>query len=229
MTLTDIIKLQKPCEGLEDVFISSLTYNDLQTSEFNVIKNEIKTIKEKSYLFEYNILIKEDLIKYKDSDYLGLLSWKFRFKTGLNKNMLFNLLKEKNYQEYDIINLCPKLPEPYLEFTEQQHKGFRELFDLVCSDLELEVKEPKHTIYSNFFIAKRDTFKAYQELLIKAIELLETKYKDLAWRDSGYKGLSKENLKKYTELEYYTFHTFILERLMSVWIDNEKIKTLDLL
>ena len=143
--------------------------------------------------------------------------------------MLFNLLKEKNYQNYDIINLCEDLPKPYLEFTEDSHKGFRKLFDLICNDLELKVKEPKHHIYSNFFIAKRDTFKSYQDLLIKSIELLENKYKDLAWRDSGYIGLNKENLKKYTGLDYYPFHAFILERLMSLWIDNENIKTLNLL
>jgi hypothetical protein len=29
-------------------------------------------------------------------------------------------------------------------------------------------------------------------------------------------------------MTYYPFHTFILERLLSVWIDNKRISTLDL-
>jgi hypothetical protein len=103
-----------------------------------------------------------------------------------------------------------------------------ELFTNICTDLGLKVSEPKHTIYSNFFIAKKDTFTEYKELLIKAIDLLETKYKEAAWKDSGYKALSADKLKIVTGLDYYTMHTFILERLLSVWIDNKEIKTLDI-
>ena len=56
-----------------------------------------------------------------------------------------------------------------------------------------------------------------------------TKYKKEAWEDSGYKALTSERLKQVTGLEYYPMHTFILERLLSVWIDNKELKTLDLI
>jgi hypothetical protein len=146
----------------------------------------------------------------------------------MNKRVLFNLLKEKNYTHYEVINLCEPLSKPYLELSEINHVGFMELFTNICTDLGLKVSEPKHTIYSNFFIAKKSIFIEYQNLLRQAVELLETKYKEAAWIDSGYKGLPKERLKEATGLDYYTMHTFILERLLSVWIDNKNIKTLDL-
>lgn len=218
-----IQRLNKPIE-LTDIDIYGVCFKDSQNTEYNRIDNKVRTIAEKSYLFEYNVIFNTPL----SNDYLSVLSWKFRSKTGMNKRILYNLLKEKKYQDYDIINLCAPLPIPYLQFSENNHKGFMDLFTSICTDLGLKVAEPKHVIYSNFFIAKNTIFAEYKELLIKAIELLETKYKNKAWEDSGYKGLAKDKLKLVTGLDYYTMHTFILERLMSVWIDNKGIKTLDL-
>lgn len=208
-----------------NIDIHGICFKDTQNTEYHRVDNKVSTIAEKSYLFEYNVILDTPIV----NDYTGFLSWKFRAKTGMNKRVLFNLLLDKHYWNYDVINLCEPLPKPYLEFTELKHKGFMELFPNLCTDLGLKVSEPKHTIYSNFFIAKKDVFIEYQELLKKAIELLETKYKKEAWNDSGYKGLPKERLKEATELDHYTFHTFILERLISVWIDNKGIKTLDLI
>jgi hypothetical protein len=208
-----------------NIDIHGICFNETQNTEYHRIDNKVSTIAEKSYLFEYNVILGTDIV----NDYTGFLGWKFRAKTGMNKRVLFNLLLDNHYWNYDIINLCEPLPKPYLEFTENNHKGFIELFTNLCMDLHLTVKEPKHTIYSNFFIAKKEIFIEYQALLKNAIELLETEYVDLAWKDSGYVGLGTKRLKLATGLEYYTFHTFILERLLSVWIDNKNIKTLDLI
>jgi hypothetical protein len=208
-----------------NIDIHGICFNETQNTEYHRIDNKVSTIAEKSYLFEYNVILGTDIV----NDYTGFLGWKFRAKTGMNKRVLFNLLLDNHYWNYDIINLCEPLPKPYLEFTENNHKGFIELFTNLCMDLHLTVKEPKHTIYSNFFIAKKEIFIEYQALLKNAIELLETKYKEQAWKDSGYVGLGTKRLKLATGLEYYTFHTFILERLLSVWIDNKNIKTLDLI
>ncbi len=208
-----------------NVDIYGICFKYTQNTEYKRIDNKVSTIAEKSYLFEYNVILNTPIV----NDYTGFLSWKFRAKTGMNKRVLFNLLLDNHYWNYEVINLCEPLPKPYLEFTEENHKGFMELFTKLCTDLGLKVSEPKHTIYSNFFIAKKYIFIEYQELLKKAIELLETKYKTEAWQDSEYKGLPKERLKEATGLEHYTFHTFILERLLSVWIDNKGIKTLNLI
>jgi hypothetical protein len=208
-----------------NIDIHGICFNETQNTEYHRIDNKVSTIAEKSYLFEYNVILGTDIV----NDYTGFLGWKFRAKSRLNKRVLFNLLLDNHYWNYDIINLCEPLPKPYLEFTENNHKGFMELFVNLCADLGLKVSEPRHTIYSNFFIAKKEIYIEYQNLLRQAIELLETKYKEQAWKDSGYVGLGTKRLKLATGLEYYTFHTFILERLLSVWIDNKNIKTLDLI
>ncbi|MFN5833975.1 MAG: hypothetical protein ACK459_09605 [Akkermansiaceae bacterium] len=218
-----IQSLNKPTDLNIDIY--GICFKDSQNTEYKRIYNKVCTIAEKSYLFEYNVILNTSIV----NEYAGFFSWKFRAKTGMNKRVLFNLLLDNHYWNYEVINLCEPLPKPYLEFSETNHKGFIDLFTSICADLGLKVNEPKHTIYSNFFIAKKDVFIEYQELLKKAIELLETKYKKEAWNDSGYKGLPKERLKEATGLDHYTFHTFILERLMSVWIDNKNIKTLDLI
>ena len=208
-----------------DLDIYGICFKDTQNTEYHRIDNKVSTIAEKSYLFEYNVILNTEIV----SDYTGFFSWKFRAKTGMNKRVLFNLLTDNHYWNYEVINLCEPLPKPYLEFSETNHPGFMELFTAICGDLGLKVSEAKHTIYSNFFIAKKEVFIAYQNLLRQAVELLEGKYKEQAWNDSGYKALTSERLKEVTGLDYYPMHTFILERLMSVWIDNKGIKTLNLI
>lgn len=205
---------------MDSLKIYSIVYNSAQIVEYNTYFNSINTIERKSYLFEYNVLI--DIINNFniDDEYLGIFSHKFPFKSGLFKKKLYWLLK--NNPNFDIYGLCPqKLRGQYLDFSETVHPGFKELFYPLCEDLGLKVKEPKNIIYSNFVIMKTSIYENYVNNIIKpAIYLLETKYKDLAWKDSNYKGLPKNQLKLYTELDYYPMIPFVLERLISIFIDN---------
>lgn len=212
---------------MKNIKIYSIVYNDEQVIEYQRYDNShIKTIKDLSYLFEYSCII--DIIdNFKiDDDYLGIFSHKFPFKTGLFKKKLYWLLE--NNPNYDIYTFCShrvKLKGKYLEFTEKVHPGFLDLFNKLCNDLGLVVKEPKYIVYSNFFIAKTKIYKEYVNEIIKpAIELLETKYKQEVWQDSNYKGLEKDKLKQYTGLDYYPFYTFLCERLFSIWIENKNYK-----
>jgi len=184
--------------------------------------SRIQTIEDKSYLFEYNPIV--DIVDNHDvkEDYLGIFSWKFPFKSGLFKKKLLWLMK--NNPDYDVYSMCNvPFKNGYLEFTEKYHPGFMDIFKPLCQDLALTVKEPKNPIYSNFFIMKTELYKDYVDTIIKpAIELLETKYKDLVWKDAKYTaGLKPENLKTFTGLDYYPFHTFVLERLVNQYIDNK--------
>jgi hypothetical protein len=216
---------------LVDVEVTSIVYDKGQHHYFKkeYDNSHIKSVEQQSYLFEYNPMI--ELSKsFTDDKYYGVFSWKFNYKTGHTKNTLYNAMVKKHFKRYDIINICQPLPEPYLEFTEHQHQGFTELFEMVCKDLGLVVNEPKHTIYGNFFIAKGSVYKRYvNEVIIRAVQLMETKYKTIIFRDANYSsGLTSDKLYEKIGMTYYPFHTFILERLLSVWIDNKRISTLDL-
>ena len=207
--------------------IYSIVYDKNQIAEYEKYDNShIKTIEQRSYFFEYNVLM--DVIDNHNiaEDYLGIFSYKFPMKTGLFKKKLFKILEQN--PNYDIYTFCSnrvKLKGKYLEFTEKVHPGFLDLFNKLCNDLGLVVKEPKYIVYSNFFIAKTEIYKEYMNEIIKpAIELLETKYKQEVWQDSNYKGLEKDKLKQYTGLDYYPFYTFLCERLFSIWIENKNYK-----
>jgi hypothetical protein len=207
----------------------SIIYDSVQRAEYKEYDNShIKTIEQGSYLFEYNPM-RELAPTFNDRDYYGIFSWKFRFKTGLNSLSLPYFLNKNNFEKYDIITMCYQIGQPYLEFTENQHKGFMDLFTKVCNRLNIEVKEPTNVVYANQFITKGKIYKEFLKVVNSAIDLLEMDYLEDAFQDSGYKGLPPKELKEKTGLEYYTFHTFILERLFSVWIEDKNFKILNLL
>lgn len=209
-------------ESKKDLY--SITYSQDQDVEYKRINNRISTVQDKSYLFEYNKIIEyhECWETYSKDSYLGFFSHKFPHKTGFYKKYVEDVLDN---EDSDVVIFCKQHPN-YLAWTEEQHPGFTNIFEKVCSKLNLEIPSDMPTIYSNFFAAKANVYKDYVEVLKKAIDIMETdqEIKDLCWNDSGYKtGLNQADLKKYTGLDYYPFHTFILERLMSVWIINKKL------
>lgn len=202
----------------------SITYSPTQDVEYKRITNRISTIEEKSYLFEYNKIIEytECWETYSKDSYLGYFSHKFPHKTGFYKKYVEDIL---NNEDSDVVIFCKQMPN-YLIWSESQHPGLINILRRICDKLELNINGEKPTVYSNFFAAKANVYKEYVELLKKAIWIMEndSEIRELCWKDSGYKaGLNSEDLKKYTGLDYYPFHTFILERLISVWIVNKQL------
>jgi hypothetical protein len=213
---------KKSTTSVSEHNLFSIVYTDLQDVEYLKIQNKISTIKDKSYLFEYNPIIKK-IDKFTSGDtYTAFFSHKFPQKTGFYKKYVEDILDN---EDSDVVIFCQQSPV-YLEWSELQHPGLMNILTKVCDKLGLDIKGDKPTVYSNFFSAKADVYKEYVELLKKAIDIMETdpEIKELCWKDSSYKtGLNTEDLKKYTGLDYYPFHTFILERLMSIWIVNKKL------
>lgn len=208
-----------------DLEIYGIVYDENQATEFIRYDNSgIKTVEQKSYLFEYNVM-RNIIEKAEDDKYYGLFSWKFPIKTGVTKKLLLKLLDEIEFRKYDVINLSPNIfGGNYLRFSYEQHPGLKELLNLVCNDLGLKVREPENVVFSNFFIAKGNTYKKFlNDVINPAINLMETKYFGLAMKDANYKsGLSPEELKDKTGMTYYTFQTFVCERLLSIWLENNK-------
>lgn len=167
-----------------------------------------------------------------ENNYTGVFSWKFPLKTGLSKEMVHHLIKDETV---DVISFCGQEFKAkdgrafkYLEFTEIVHPGFMEGFNILCDYLGFKVQEPRCVIYSNFWVAKHEIYVDYvNNTLIPAIEFLEREEnKWFTWRDAGYDkkgGLKKEDLKKYTGLDYYPMIIFLLERLPSIWVDNKNL------
>jgi len=202
----------------DNLRIYSIVYKPEQVSEYLRYDNShIKTPDQKSYLFEYNPII--DIIDNHniEEEYLGIFSHKFHVKTGIMRKKL--LLYFQNSPGYDFYNFSKLtgIREFRPNFENESHPGFDDIFIPLCQDLGLSSSLSNDLIYENFFITKTEIYKDYVNNIIKpAIELLETKYKQLAWRNAVY--LPNKNLFRDTGLEHYTFHTFILERLVNQFI-----------
>lgn len=213
--------LERSPEGFNhDLY--SITYSPNQDVEYKRIANRISTIEEKSYLFEYNKIIEytECWETYNKDSYLGFFSHKFPHKTGFYKKYVEEIL---NNEDSDVVIFCKQIPD-YLNWSEAQHPGLLSILRKVCTKLGLGIEHGIPVVYSNFFVAKAEAYKEYVEVLKKAIDIMETdsEIKELCWKNTNYiGGLDSDQLFKYTGLKYYTFHTFVLERLISIWISNK--------
>lgn len=208
----------------ESLHVYGITYDDSQYTQFTKYDNShIRTLEQHSNYFEYNVLMDiVDNTTISDDEYLGIFSYKFTQKNNISLKLLDKSFRELKKTNPDVIGLAASgLQGSYLAFSEKNHPGFLELFLPLCADLGLKVTEPSKVIYSNYFLSTVKFYKFYVNNIIRpAIELLETKYRDLAYRDANYNGLSPEKLKEYTGMDKYDFITFQLERLLSVYLEN---------
>jgi hypothetical protein len=208
--------------------LRTIVYDDSQIeyAQFQVYKNYgINSVEKKSYLFEHNVMI--SLVEESDPNtYVGLFSHKFADKTGISTNTILNFMS--SHLESPVFTFCPTLHLPYIKHTEVNHKGFTELFKEVLENVRfgeetygkfIHKLDKIPTIYSSFFIAKKSIYYDFIETLLKpAIEYMERKENMARFMvDSGYIGLHKDTLKKYTGLDHYPMITFIVERLFSVY------------
>lgn len=211
---------------MKDVRIYNIIYSQEHPCEHMCYDNsQIRTVEQKSYLFEWNPII--DIVdNHLDSfseNYLGIFSWKFSLKTGIFRKKLEWIL-DKN-PNYDVYNFCRPLRYPYLFFTEQVHPGFLKRFTVILNHLDIPYCEPKTVVYSNFFLCKKEIYKDFVDNWIKtSIDLMENdeEFKQLCFEKCDYKGLPPEKLKEFTGLEYYPWMTFLLERLFSFYLEQHQ-------
>jgi hypothetical protein len=89
---------------LDNLEVHTITYDKNQVASYIPYDNSaVRTIEQKSYLFEYNPIL--NLSKdFQDDKYYGIFSWKFENKTGLTKQVLYKTLMQKKYQDFEKYN-----------------------------------------------------------------------------------------------------------------------------
>jgi hypothetical protein len=214
--------------------IYNIVYDDGQPSQYERYDNShIKTPAQKSYLFEYNPII--DIVDNHsiEEDYLGIFSYKFANKFSFNgKPITKDALRHRleSSPGFDVYGLSKLSSVKFFgfDFIEIVHPGFFDIFFPLCEDLGLSKEEPDFMINSNFFVTKKEIYHDYVNDVIKpAIYLLDGKYKELAWRKCKYE-TGNTNIMQLTGLPCYTFHTFILERLMAQYCKTKGFRTINL-
>jgi len=222
----------------DNLKIYSIVYSPEQICEYEKYDNShIRTLKQKSWRFEYNVIL--DIVDKnpEGNEYLGIFSYKFPFKTQLSSKIIYGLFNEVMAldRKLDLINLSPvywKSGEEYMKFSDTQHPNLINLLKMCLDKLEKPYfSNPKTIIYSNYFLLKKELYKEYVEKWIKpCLEYMETEIWDIVNVDSTYKsGLSKEQLKEYTGSEIYNMTTFILESLIFQIVEFKHLRTQSIL
>lgn len=186
-----------------------------------------------SVYFE-NDLLKDFYYNNKiDSDYFGILSWRFNSKNG------FAFQPEMIDGDSDIY-VFEGLIQSHDVFYDsiKCHPYFMDIFKKVLQNLKIDVTiKPMLGLYQNATIAKQAVFKKYmEEYLLPTMEFLNNLDKRFPeinqklWADAKYKydPALTERLHQQTGKPYYTYHTFICERLWSVFylMNDYKLKVI---
>lgn len=196
---------------------------------------------EKLWRFENNAII--DIVENKNLegvDYLGILSWKFKQKTGLSRQRLEELFHDNVNEQPDVFNLSPFLGNNiaglgcFMDWSAHRlghGERLRELIKLCCAKTGLTYEnDPPVVIYANQFLARLDIYREYVETVLKpSLEFLEGELWDIANTPSGYQsGLELSELKQLTGLEFYNYVPFVTERLVMQYVHNKKLKVISL-
>lgn len=135
-----------------------------------------------------------------------------------------------SYPEKDVIALMPSSHDMYA-FANQWHPGFEQIWSRLVELLgygDYKTYGVPNAFYCNYWIMTKEWFEKYRNIAMKAMKLLETDeiLVDLVNKDSNYKGthecLPPNKLLEICQRPYYTFHPFILERLVCFIVMVEK-------
>lgn len=196
--------------------------------------------------FENTVI--EDLVPKTEADYISVCSWRLKEKRQSGKCPFIlgiygndDLSEEKIVTSgADIVNLRPFSPgHQMLANAAQWHGGEQhghawenaiETLKHVI-DIPEEVKTP---IYENHFVARKEVYHAYvNSCLSPVLEFMRNR--PVFYKDSGYAEKKarqdKNSVERYREetgRNDWPIAPFVLERLFSIWIDNQDFKIVNL-
>jgi hypothetical protein len=162
--------------------------------------------------------------------FVGILTY-----NSYNKVRLFDINELANkYSNYDIIPFNNNFNTPLLISSEYFHPSFINIWEEILLLLNynivdiLSLKIP--VFYNNYWMANPKWVLKYIEFYKKVVYIMENNknIKYLLYQNSNYKGKLLEYpgiLIKLCGRPYYTFHPFIIERIVCFffWVNNAKI------
>lgn len=170
-------------------------------------------------------------------NYYGVLSWRFNSKTQLDYDKVINKIYSDDGTT-DVFSFYGEERNQNIFIKDAVYHGenLPKICNLIFEKLGykdvLSLKTP--LIYCNYWIAKASVFDKYMSsILIPAMQLMEdnSDIKKLVNMDSGYFNyLDKYDLRtdkvgndielaiRIFGVPYYTFHPFVCERLMSIFM-----------
>lgn len=210
--------------------IYGITYGN-KTTEYTEFRND-KPAKPWRWENDPMISVSDNLLHdLQATDVVGVFSWKFPLKTGVNRSALEQMMEGK---EADIFSFSPYLGDHihFMNWSEQGHPGIKDFIKRCCARCGMYyTNDPRHVIYANQFLATKQVYQAYINDVIKpSLALLEGDLWSEVNKDAGYtRAMHKERLKKLTGLDFYNYVPFVLERMMSQYIANLDLKVIQMI
>ncbi len=165
-------------------------------------------------------------------DWIGHLTYSFPAK--LLPYNFHALIRQLDPHQHDMLILKPD-PLPHLDmykFAEDNHPGFLALWSKLIAQLgygDYRQYGTPAAFYCNYWIMKSPLYSEYRTIALRAIELLESdpELVPLAQKNSNYKGsVTPEKLLEMTGQPHYTFHPFVMERLVCFWAHVRQLRIL---
>lgn len=183
--------------------------------------------------FENTIIV--DVVSTSQADKIAVCSWKLKEKMrwyiGTPRPITETLLNS----DYEVMSFTKNTKHhQMLAAADRWHPGFRETLKKICESIGVKTPgEVRIPIYQNHFSARREIYQDYvKNYLSPAMEVIKNDHhiNKLAMADSNYSLLDKSSPEKLNALKekigipYYPMVPFLLERLFSVYVHNNKIK-----
>lgn len=189
--------------------------------------------KELTIFFENSVLSK--LVMSTTAKNVSVCSWrlreKFRWYIGRPREITEELLNS----DYDVMSFTKNTQHhQMLAAADKWHPGFRDSMKKIGGAIGIKIpNEVKIPIYQNHFSAKREIYQDYvRNYLNPAMKVMkeDNEINKLAMTNSKYSELDKSSPEKLDRLErligvrFYPLAPFLLERLFSIYIHNQRIQ-----
>lgn len=194
-----------------------------------------------SVFFE-NEVIANLVLNENDCDYFGVVGPEYRNKIDISKrfshpvisNMSRNHFEVKDF--YDLLNkekpdalsFQNHMPHNVIQTMAGLHPKAHIYFEKIMQEIGYKYVARHHTkvVYSNLFIMKLDLYKKYvNEMLLPAMEVMRN-MPELT-NNSNYPKQLPKDLSERWGINHYPYHTFICERMPTVWMNDNNINLLN--
>lgn len=179
-----------------------------------------------SIIFLYLDQNREEWINKK---FVGFLTY-----NSYKKIKIFNIEQiSKKYSNYDVITFNNYHKSPLLITSERAHPNFINIWEKILLLLGYNINDILSleipTYYNNYWMAKPEWIDKYIKFYKKVIDIMENNIEihDMLYQNSKYSGKLLQYpqvLIKMCGRPYYTFHPFIIERLVCFFFWFEKAK-----
>lgn len=173
----------------------------------------------------------KNLVLSTKADKIGIVSWKLREKLRWYIGRPRELTQEVLETDYEVLSFTKNTKDHHmLAAANRWHPGFLTTFDKILGKIGVsrpgEVKIP---IYQNHFCAKTKIYRDYvTNYLSPAMDCIlnDNEINGEAMADSRYSNLTRqsaEHLQEKIGINFYPMVPFLLERLFSIYVHNNRI------